>query len=349
MTHVPPTHLLPIARRLIAMLVVAMCIAPGLAQTTQTTTEPATRPAAAPTGQTWALIVVGDPGSEMYARHYRDRAARFVAVLRKAGVASDRITLLSGDADWRDKPVTAAANAASVLAEMKALAARLESHDRVILILLGHGAASNDSPTLMLPGRDLQAKDLASAMSAIQCRRQTILNFSASAGAMAPLLASPDRINITGAGAGQVNNNDFAEFVLQELENQPASPLLDVYNRATRRFAQWTVRQKLGPDGGWIVEGRESAAIFRKLYDAPDVPVDRKFSPSPASSDEDAADPPLLAEASPHWSSRRVITENPSIADTDGPSKSALTPQGFTPVAPADAPLAAKTPLVPNH
>src|SRR5205823_989517 len=128
----------------------------------------------------------------------------------------------------------------------------------------------------------------------------------------------------------QVNDNDFAEFVLQALENKEAKSqsMLDVYNRATLSFARWIVRQKT-PDGegqtGWVVEGRESAEIFKRLYGADDVPANRKYVSTPAFEKPDVADPPLIAKSTPEWVNRRMISESPTIDDAgQTPAASAL-------------------------
>jgi hypothetical protein len=298
------------------------------------------------------LIIVGEPGSPMYQRHYQARAQGFVgaanlAELRVGGGSPDTKTVVSGE------PAGSGATAKQILAAVANLAAKAQPQDRLILVVLGHGSAGDGGVTLVTPGPDLQIKDLAAAVNAIQCQSQVILNFSASAGDALPLLAAPGRINIAGSSAGQVNDNDFAEFFLQEWTYHSATSVLELYNNAVLMWARWTVRQKMvGEEGktGWNVEGKESAAIFKKLYDGADVPADRKFVDSPASAKADNPDPPLLPEPKPEWTNRRVITENPSMDDAGSKTPvSALTDKGFAAVTPSvDQPIgkvAAKTVL----
>jgi hypothetical protein len=289
-------------------------------------------------GQSRAVILVGAPGSPMYQRHYDDRAKRFEAVLTKLGTS---VTVVS------NKP------ASDVLTAVQKAAGDSTADEQFVLVIIGHGQVSDAGTTLITPGADLQIAKLAKALEAVKCRSQVILNFAANAGDALPLLAMPGRVNIAGSSQQQVNDNDFAEFVLQELEVNSKSPLLDVYNHAVEKWAKWTVRQKMvGEEGktGWNVEGKESAAIFKKLYDAADVPADRKFVDSPASEKADNPNPPLLPEPKPVWTSRRVITENPSIDDAGSKTPvSALTDKGFAAVAAtAEQPIgkvAAKTVL----
>jgi hypothetical protein len=273
-------------------------------------------------GQSQAVIVVGAPGSPMYQRHYEDRAKRFEAVLTKLGGS---VTTVS------NKP------ASEILAAVQKAAGDSKSEQQFVLVLIGHGQVGDGGTTLATPGADLQMAALAKTLEAVKCRSQVVLNFASNAGDALPLLAVPGRVNIAGSSAQQVNDNDFAEFALQELEANPKSPLLDVYNHAVEKWAKWTVRQKMvGEEGktGWNVEGKESAAIFRKLYDAGDVPADRRYVASEASDKPDDANPPLLPEPKKEWTNRRVITENPSIDDAGSKTPvSALSEKGFAAVA----------------
>ena len=57
--------------------------------------------ATAAKGQCFVLIVSGHPGSELFARHYRDRIVRFHKYFtRQAHVAAANITVLTGDAGF---------------------------------------------------------------------------------------------------------------------------------------------------------------------------------------------------------------------------------------------------------
>ena len=297
----------------------------------------------AASGQAYAVIVVGAPGSPMYARHYADRVARFTKVLADAGIPADRLTIVPSDT-----------TAPAIIDAVSKAVARPSAQDQFILIVIGHGESTEFGATLQVPGPDLHIQALADALKPLKAGSQIVLNFSASSGDSIKLLAQPGRINIAGSSPTQTNDNDFAEFFLQALEKKSGKQsLLDLYNTATQNFARWTVRQKM-PEGegqtGWNVEGRESTAIFKHLYDSPDVPANRKFTPSPASDATDVLDPPLIPESDKGWANRRLISETPSIDDTGAPDAapaSALSVKGFVAVAesPTVGKLAAHTVL----
>lgn len=328
---------------LFASIATAQTTAPATQPTTAPTTVPA-KPPAPPvvekpwTGKAYAVVIVGAPGSPMYARHYTDRTSRFVAVLKNAGLDASRITTLSAT----ENP---SLSAAEVTKALSGVVATLKPEDQFILVLMGHGAVADNSVTLMLPGPDLGAKAVAAELAKLKCRSQIVLNFSASAGDALALLGSRGRTNIAGSMPGQVNDNDFAEFMLQELEGK-SSDLLSAYNRATERYAKWIVRQKKPAEEGqvgWIVEGKESAALFKKLYGDADVSPERKFIASAESEKPDDPNPSVVADGSPAWINRRVVTESPAIDDTGaGAPATAMDAKGLKPVAPGkDSPVGA--------
>lgn len=316
------------SRTIVASLMSLLAlVSVALAQTTAPTTQ---------RGKLHALVIVGAPGTPMYARHYNDRAARFTDILRNAGAT--QIDVLSAT---KDK----ALHTGDVLQSLQQAAQSLKPEDQFVLVLMGHGAVAENSVTLMLAGPDLEMKSVAAELNKLKCRSQIVLNFSASAGDALALLGAPGRINIAGSMPGQVNDNDFAEFMLQALEKGPTD-LLSAYNGAAERYAKWVVRQKKPSEEGqvgWLVEGRESAQLFRKLYGEPDVSPERKFIPSPDSEKPDDPNVPVAPDASPAWFGRRVVTESPAIDDTGrGAPATAMDAKGLKPVAPGkDSPVGA--------
>jgi hypothetical protein len=203
----------------------------------------------------------------------------------------------------------------------------------------------------MIPGPDIEMAAMAEALNRIAARNQVVLNFASNSGDSIARLSRAGRVLVTASSPGQVNDSDFAEFFLQALEtgagDDGSSPadgvkdrpqsLLATYNWAVLHTAEWIVRQRLAPSAdptqprghtpGWIVEGKQSAEIFKKLYSGPDVPAERSFVPSPESEQPDAAVQSLVANNEEWWSGRRSITEMPVLEDL-GPGKAAAAGKG---------------------
>jgi hypothetical protein len=304
--------------------------------------------AAAERGQSYALLVAGHPGNPLYARHYRERLTRFHNYLaQRAHVARERISVLAGDADFREAPVSGPATAESISAALADFAKRVQPDDQFILVVLGHGAATEESCTLMLPGPDLELRAVGEALDRLAAHNQVVLNFASNSGDALSRLAHAGRVVIRASSPGQVNDSDFAEFFLQALETgakdesagaaPPAQPLslLAAYHWATLRTAQWTVRQKLSenPESpGWTVDGKQSADVFQKLYSGPGVSADRRFVASPASEQPDAS-VEVVNKQDKNWLFRRLITEIPVLDDLgDGKGATALGSKGYQPL-----------------
>ena len=297
----------------------------------------ATRPAKA-----CALIVVGTPGTPLYARHYRDWAGRFHRYLTaSAGLASGDVLVLGEQKDLpnRSGEVTAAA----IQAALTSLSGKVTNQDQFILILIGHGEPGG---TLAIPGPDLTPTMLADGLKAVATGNQVIINMSSCSGAVISSLAGPGRIIITASGPTQTSDSDFAEFLLLALEGNlpgatpppspPAKPaaadLLTAFNTASNVFAQWITSQQQ-TETGWVVQGRSFRDIFSKLYSGDDVPPGRKLS-SDISGAQD--DPPLVLPPQTDvafWTGRRLPTETPLIEDTGKTDGVAATgPEGYKPV-----------------
>lgn len=305
-------------------------------------TAPASAPAA--NGQCYALIIAGHPGNALYARHYRDRVTRFYNYFtQKAHIKAPNIAILAGDINLQAPLVFSPATAKSIPATLGDWARKIKPEDQFILVILGHGATTEEQCTLIVPGPDLEMSTLTQALLALPAKNQVVLNFAANSGDSVTHLSRLGRVLITSTSPEQINNNDFAEFFLLALEKgsappstatRPAQPLsvMQVYHEATLHYAQWTVRQKLSTDPqarGWMVEGQESAAIFKKLYTGPDVSPDRQFVPSPDSNKPDAPVDIVCRENKP-WIGRRIIAETPALEDLgSGQAVTCLSTEGY--------------------
>ncbi len=125
----------------------------------------------------------------------------------------------------------------------------------------------------------------------------------------------------------------FCEFFLRALESGKAdgeaalaggakdgvTTLLEAFNWASHQTGQWISRQREDEEHNWVVTGKESVAIFKKLFDGADGEIGaRKLS---GESDANAEDP-ILALATPTdgetahaWAHRRVINEHAILED----------------------------------
>lgn len=313
-------------RRFRRMTIVMLAAALLAAVVTPAPAAAADAPAA---GQCYAVLVGAMPGEELFARHYRDWLKRFHAYLTGTmGVPAGNVTVLSGDKDFKDPAVAGLATAEAVKKALAAVSAKARPGDQVILFIVGHGVSTEKPPTLVLPGPDLSADDLADALAACPAREQVVLNLSSSSGASIATLARKGRIIVAATAPIEGNEPVFPEFFLRGLESKRADgeggakdgrlSVLEAYNWATREAALWISRLSRTGDGSWKTAGKESVEIFEKLYGTPPgAPGTKQLDGSSdrAKADEPVAIKPPGGKIDDSWTSRRVLSEHAMLED----------------------------------
>jgi len=306
--------------------------------------------AAAGEGACHALLVGGLPGAPVYARRYRDWLKRFHALLARAGVPAGNIRVLTGDKGFKDAIVSGPATADSIRTALAEMSDVVKADDQVVLVLVGHGSVADMSPTLILPGPDARATQMADGLNALEARRQIVLDLTASAGESLKAFARTGRVSLAATSPGEANEPVYAEFFLRGIETKAADgegapgagrkdgtvTLLEAYNWAAGQTAFWIVRQKLA-DRAWLVEGKESVALFRKLCEGPaGEPAARQLAPGsrPDAEDERLPFRPEDGRIDAFWRGRRVITEHAVLEDCgEETGVTALRGVGYEPLA----------------
>lgn len=271
------------------------------------------------------------PGPAVYARRYADWLKRFHSYLTQtAKVPAANVAVLSGDEAFADPIVAGRATRDAIRQSIAGIARKAAPEDQFVLILIGHGTVAETLPSIVLPGQDINAQDLADALAAVRARTQVILNFTSSAGDSVRFLARAGRVTLAATSPTEVSESVLAEFFLRGLESKradgegaPAAGLLDgtltlleAANWASYQAAMWTGRMK-STQAGWKVDGKESVEIFQKLYGGPEgEPGTRKLSPA---SDATAADEPVPLRPrgglDDFWLGRRIVAEHAVLED----------------------------------
>lgn len=287
--------------------------------------------AAAPatSGSTYALLVGGLAGEKPYSQWYPDWLARLQTHLTQtAGMPAAHVVTL----------VDKAATMAAITNALANLAQRVEPQDQFILLIVGHGENTGSAPTLTLPGPDLTAPQLATALERITAKNQVILNFSASSGDFLKYLVAPGRVNLTATSPLEVQEPILAEFFLRGLESKRAAgtngtaTVRDAFNWAAQQTVSWICRWEASGAEAWKANGQETVAVFDKLYSGlPNRQLD-------SASDRNVADPSVViqppnGEVPGSWSKRRVIDQHPLLEDSGQPvGVPVLGDQGLQPI-----------------
>lgn len=302
-------------------------------------------------GTTRAVLVAGLGGSEQYSRLLLDWTARFHAVLTKhCGVSAENIAVLTEADDPKATPPRQKSTLENLKAAMAAAAKALRPRDQFILFLAGHGQISEEFGKLCLPGPDLKATELGDMLDALPAEQIVIINAASGGAEFLKSCLRAGRVILTAAGYETEGTQAyFAEFLLQGYETgradangDKALDMLEAYVHAARETANFYHRQHLceRPDLGrdvkptpgkayWLVRGKETRALWRKLYAGTDnllarPPKERDDSGKevdtlPADLDAEPDPTPKFGRFDKHWAFRRLLAEHARLDDTPKP------------------------------
>jgi hypothetical protein len=162
---------------------------------------------------THLLVVSGLGGEAGYRRDLASWAASFTSAARTLGVPAGNVIQLVGDSSAA--PAGPRATRERVLATLQDLTRRSRSGDLVVIFLAGHGSHEGAESRINLPGPDLTAADLATALEPLSDRRVVLINAASASGDFLPVLSRAGRVVITATkGPFERNATRFgAQFV----------------------------------------------------------------------------------------------------------------------------------------
>ena len=306
-----------------------------------------------------AIIIGGLGGSEQYSRLVDDWTNRFHGMLTaKAGLKTENILVLTEKPDAKpatkpadakdDKAATKPAvpprrqatleNVKAAFAEMKKM---LGPEDQFILVMLGHGQVNEPVGKLCLPGRDLDADTLAELIDALPTERIVIVNAASGGQEFLKTCTANGRVVITGGGTGDDGNQTyFAEFFLRghesgqaDLNKDKTIDLLEAFayagewtaNFYHRQYLVSTERQDPAQPLVWLVRGKETRIVWKKLYAGTVHELGRPkevktkegevLDALPADLDNEPDAAPKFGRFDKAWYNRRVLAEHARLDD----------------------------------
>jgi hypothetical protein len=172
----------------------------------------------------YALVVSGAAGGPEYARKYNEWRASFTALLRaKFGYPDDHVVVLA-DADEPRVQKPTRDNVRAALADLRQ---RASKDDVVLVLLIGHGTASDpsaDEAKFNLVGPDLSAAEWAGLIKPI-AGRIVFVDTTSGSSPFLQAISGPGRVVVTATDAtAQQYETVFPEFFLKAF----ASPEADV-------------------------------------------------------------------------------------------------------------------------
>lgn len=194
-------------------------------------------------GRSHLLIVSGLGGDPTYEeRFYEWSTALMSAATERLGLEVDDVLYYAEKPEREPKRIRGESTKENVVGALESLAQRVEPGDQVFVFLIGHGTSQGGQSKFNLPGRDLEASELADLLSAFDRQRVVVINASSASGGWVEALSGANRVVITATKSGSERNETFfGEYFIEALAQDGADvdkngrvSLLEAYEYARR-------------------------------------------------------------------------------------------------------------------
>jgi hypothetical protein len=193
------------------------------------------------------LAIVTGLGGEKY---YSDLFYRWATTLNQVatsrlGISPARVIRLAEDPSRDPESIDAPSRKEQVLETIERLGETSGEGDVVALVYLGHASASDGRALLNLPGPDLSAAELGSALDALAGRTVVVVIAAPSSAPFVEALSAPGRIVITAtANTAENQHTRFGGYFVDafaedaaDLDKDKQVSLLEAFRFATREVA----------------------------------------------------------------------------------------------------------------
>lgn len=155
------------------------------------------------------LVIVGGLGGEDYYADLFHRWTESLAAVatRQLGIAPEQLIRLQANPSRAGDGAAAVSRKDNVLGAVRRLARTSEAGDVVALVLLGHGTAREDRARFNLPGPDLSAAELASALDTLADRTVVVVVAAPASAPFVDRLSGADRVIITATATAAENQH----------------------------------------------------------------------------------------------------------------------------------------------
>lgn len=169
------------------------------------------------------LIVTGASGTPEHAARFDRAATQLADALVAAGVPASNVRWLAEDPARTGGRASARSTKVELEKALAALGGRVRSGDHVLLLLVGHGSHEGAAARINLPGPDITAAELATALAPLAQARVAVVNAASASGDFLPVLSARGRIVITATKSSlERNETRFPEVFVSAFRDAVA-------------------------------------------------------------------------------------------------------------------------------
>lgn len=204
-------------------------------------------PLQAPAAATHILIVAGVGGAPEYEQAFHESAMKMAEATRAGGSVPDSaITVLTEHPERDPRRIAGRSTKIEVERAIASIAKAARPGDIVLVLLIGHGSASDGHSLLNLPGPDMSAADFARALKPLAAQRLGVVNTASASAEFIPVLSAKNRAIITATSSVMERNaTRFARHFVDAYSGDVADAdkdgrlsLLEAYIYARREVAR---------------------------------------------------------------------------------------------------------------
>lgn len=170
------------------------------------------------------LVVTGLGGEARYRAAFHEWAVAILSAARdRFGVPAERAVYLGERVETDPERIRGRSTRENVEAAFREIGERSRPGDRVLVVLIGHGTASQDGARFNLPGPDPSAAEWGAMLAGLSGREVAFVNTGSASGDFIPVLAGEGRIVVTATRSGREQNETvFPRFFAESLGSADA-------------------------------------------------------------------------------------------------------------------------------
>ena len=232
--------------------------------------------------QSHLLIVSGLGGEPRWSDElHRWGVAMVDAASKRYGLGQDQIIYLAEKPERDPARIDGKSTREEIEKAVAGLAGRAGSADRILIVLMGHGASDSQGARLNLSGPDLTAADLARLLERFPTQRVVVVNTASASGDFQEPLAARNRTVITATKSGMERNETvFGKFFVDafagtgaDTDKDGKTSVLEAFEYAQREVERhYTSSNHLQTEHALLSGDREAARAFF-LAAAPSLPA----------------------------------------------------------------------------
>lgn len=181
-------------------------------------------PAGTALAQTHLVVISGLAGEPKFETEFHIWGTTLVdAATKRYGLREDQVVFLADKPAKDPARIDGRSTKAEVEKALRDLAGRAGPGDRVMIVLIGHGASDSEGARINLSGPDMTATELAALLDRFPTQRVVVVNTTSSSGDFQQPLQGKNRTIITSTRSGlERNETVFGGFFIAALSGDGA-------------------------------------------------------------------------------------------------------------------------------